>query len=283
MPDPFSTVFLNGAFTERSAARISPDDRGFQLGEGVFDTLRSHNGAFFRFDSHFVRLESGLRALAIDPPFSRDGLRKILGELLERNHARDAVARVTVTRGSGGGGFRLDPAALTTTYISLRAAPDAKRLREVGLILSISRTERPPGFFGRGGGVIKTTSIGAMAVARILSPADEMIMVDGDGNLAEGTSSAILVVSDDHLVAPPIDRVLPSITRSVIGEIVEIEERDVSLDELLRSEAIVAATSSMGPIPALRIERHELNIHHPLVAEIVAGYESKVHAECGHA
>lgn len=256
-----AVAYLNGEFLPQEEARISPEDRGFLLGDGVFDTLRTYRGKFFRFSAHADRLFTGLAEVRISAPFDADGLHNILLELIRANGGADAVARITVTRGIGGGGYRLGDGP-PTVYASLRALPDVDTLRREGVTLGISKVPRPLPFLS----VVKTTSVGAMALARLLDDAYETIMLDADGFVAEGSGSTVYAVRGGDVVTSN-SLTLPGITAQVIEELVQVKRQRMTPDELFTSDAIFLASTSTGPIPVRSYENH------PIVLKIIQGFD----------
>src|SRR5262245_53062585 len=99
------TVFLNGQFVDEEQALISVFDRGFLYGDGLFETMRICNGRPFRWELHLDRLLGGLEFLKIKPPWSRKELRSFADELVHRNQMREALLRLTVSRGVGLRGY----------------------------------------------------------------------------------------------------------------------------------------------------------------------------------
>src|SRR5277367_1429973 len=101
-------VFLNGQFVPEAEAVVSVNDRGFLLGDGLFETLRVVNGKPFRMAQHLERMTRGADFLKIKPPFTTRELEKFAGQLTEQNKMPDAILRVTLTRGPGGRGYTPD-------------------------------------------------------------------------------------------------------------------------------------------------------------------------------
>ena len=94
-------VYLNGDFLPKDEARISPDDRGFLLADGVYEVTRSYDGFLFLWDRHLARLTRSLKALGIaDPGVDFETVSR---ELLKRNglDRGDAIVYLQVTRGAG--------------------------------------------------------------------------------------------------------------------------------------------------------------------------------------
>ena len=96
-------VFLNGAYLERSDARVSIDDRGFLFGDGVYEVLRTTAGRVFEPERHQRRLRHSLAAVRIDhPDADAEKLLLVAEELIRRNglESSDALVYMQVTRGT---------------------------------------------------------------------------------------------------------------------------------------------------------------------------------------
>ncbi len=92
-------VSLNCEIIEADQARISVFDRGFLLGDGLFETIRVAGGEILLFEQHLDRLWEGLEFLKIDPRMDRGELAGVAAELLERLQLQSARMRITITRG----------------------------------------------------------------------------------------------------------------------------------------------------------------------------------------
>jgi branched-subunit amino acid aminotransferase/4-amino-4-deoxychorismate lyase len=101
-------VFLNGQFLPEAGAFVPVNDRGFMLGDGLFETMRVVNGGPFRFAQHLERMTRGADFMKIKPPFTPRELEKFAAQLIEQNKMPDAILRVTLTRGPGQRGYTPD-------------------------------------------------------------------------------------------------------------------------------------------------------------------------------
>ncbi|MBV8740396.1 MAG: aminotransferase class IV, partial [Sinobacteraceae bacterium] len=99
MAEPLPVSFLNGDFLPLQDARISPLDRGFLFGDGVYEVMPVYGGRPFRFGAHAERLTRSLTLLRMQDPHTRDEWRRILGTLIERNGSVDQYIYWMVTRG----------------------------------------------------------------------------------------------------------------------------------------------------------------------------------------
>src|ERR1017187_5293308 len=94
-------VFLNGQFLSEAQAVVHVNDRGFLLGDGLFETMRVVRGKPFRFAQHLERMARGADFLKIKCPFTLEELEKFAAQLIEQNNMPEAILRLTLTRGAG--------------------------------------------------------------------------------------------------------------------------------------------------------------------------------------
>ena len=113
-------IYLNGKVVPDGEATLSVFDRGFLYGDGVFETLRVYKGSLFMPSRHMVRLRASADALDISL-IADDELLSAIEDVLKANGLKDAITRVTLSRGTGGGGF--DPTGDFTPTLVITARP----------------------------------------------------------------------------------------------------------------------------------------------------------------
>lgn len=117
-------VWLDGVFMDVEKARLAPDDRGFLLGDGAFETMRVEAGAVRRWPRHRRRLAGALKWLEIaEPDFA--AVEAAAGELCARLGLHGAAVRLTVSRGAHGGGLDAPSGAPGTVLLTARPRPPA--------------------------------------------------------------------------------------------------------------------------------------------------------------
>ena len=94
-----ATVFLNGKFLPGDQAKVSVFDRGFLLGDGVYEVIPAYSGALFRLDEHLSRLQSSLNEIKLANPLSNDEWVTMLNKLVARNYATELSVYLQLTRG----------------------------------------------------------------------------------------------------------------------------------------------------------------------------------------
>src|SRR4051812_13089804 len=112
-----TTAYLNGEWTPLEAARISPLDRGFLYGDGVYEVVHAYRGRPFRLDRHVARLRRSLGELRIDADAGI--LARVVPELLERDgiDAGEALVYLQITRGAPAKRSHAFPPAGTTPTV----------------------------------------------------------------------------------------------------------------------------------------------------------------------
>jgi D-alanine transaminase len=267
MADALSYSLLNGAIVATDDVRISPFDRGFLFGDGVYEVLPSYAGKPFRLPAHFDRLQAGLDALGIANPYSRARWTELVHELIAANGGGDMGVYLEVTRGTGRGrDFLPEPDMRPTVFgFCWRLAPSRAAQSERGVAavtLEDIRWARCD---------IKSVALVGPVMLRMEAQrrgAEEAVLVRGD-RLAEGSSSAVFVVKDGDIATPPasLER-LPSITRLVVGDVLDalglpLQVREVRCDELLVADEIWIASSTREALPVTSLDRRKVGEGRP--------------------
>ena len=247
-------AYVNGRIVPESEARVSIVDRGFILGDAVFDTTRTFGHKIFRLDEHLDRLFDSLRYIRIDPGMTRNQLAELTLQVLEANlpllePEDDYWVTQRVTRGtpSGDGGF--DP----TVIVDCQPLPFLERSRYYrdGLPVrtpSVRRTP-PESMSPRAKTHNYLNLVMGDLEVKAADPQALSILLDLDGNLCEGMGSNIFIVRGGEL-ATPLDRyVLAGISRSVTFELaasldLPVHQMGIDLfDAYAADEVFVTSTS----------------------------------------
>ncbi len=237
MADALSTCLLNGELIATRDARVSPFDRAFLFGDAIYEVVPCYNGQPLRLDAHLDRLAGSLEGLGMTNPYARPRWHELFGQLVEANGGGEVGVYLEVTRGADKGRDFLPPEGLEPTVFGFAwpLAPPAQEQLDRGLtgvVLEDIRWLRCD---------IKSTALlGAVLLRREAQArgGDEAILVR-DGHLSEGSSSAVFLVKKDEIITPPASRErLPSITRLIVGDVLDelglaVTEREVRTDELM--------------------------------------------------
>jgi aminodeoxychorismate lyase len=268
-------VFLNGQFLPEAQAVVPVNDRGLLLGDGLFETMRVVGGKSFRFAQHLERMTRGADFLKIKLPFTPRELGKFATQLIEQNKLFDAILRVTLTRGPGERGYVFSGKCKPTLVMVLHPAPSPENPVEWNLITSSFRIAA-----GDPLASFKTTSKILHVMARAEAKekgADEALLVNTNGEVAETTSGNLFWVYDEKICTVPTGRgVLPGITRAIVLEICQSLELPVNKciikpEALGNSEGIFITQSTLGIVPVSIFDGQTV-APSPLVDQIAQAY-----------
>lgn len=218
-------VWVDGRIVGAAEPVLTAFDRGFQLGDGIFETLRARGGHPTELDEHVARLRRSAGGLGFGLPVDIETtLARAIAELLEAEHLGgpdgDASIRITVSRGPFFGRGLLPPDEHPAPTIVVQAwpvPPTPAHHLEVGLHLVASRVRRDP---ESPLAALKTTSRADYVVARLEAReagADDALFLTIDGFLSEATSANLFIVRGDELATPALAcAILPGTTRDWI-------------------------------------------------------------------
>jgi branched-chain amino acid aminotransferase len=246
---------------------ISARDRGFTLGDGVFETMRVESGAVFRLDRHLARLHRGLDVLRIPVPAE---ITDWITDACRLAPAGAASIRVTVTRGVGASGLAVPPIAEPTCIVALNPMPSFPRsIYEHGLTARVASGRRNPHSITAGLKTIAyTDNVVAWLEAQDAS-ADEALFLDTDGHCSEATASNLFACVDDALVTPPLScAALPGITRAAVMELagslgIAAAERELGLEDLFRAKEAFLTSSLRGIAPLVSVDARPIGEGRP--------------------
>jgi D-alanine transaminase len=245
---PAVIVHLNGQLVRAEEARISPFDRGFTFGDGVYEGLRAVGGVVAGLSAHVERMRAGLAECRIDG-FDPGDLGELSAPLLETNGLRDAFLYWQVTRGCplmrGAGTAELRArapkrGALSPTVFGI--ATSLPPIAEYRTPRTKSAAIRPDTRWLRGH--VKSISLmgGVLAAYEALEEGAEEPILERDGFVTEGVATNVLVCAGGRVATPPVSGglILGGVTRRILLEAVpSIEVRPVSVAELERADEIM--------------------------------------------
>ncbi|MGH8373096.1 MAG: D-amino acid aminotransferase [Gammaproteobacteria bacterium] len=247
MATPFPTVWLNGKFMPLAEAHISPLDRGFLFGDGVYEVIPVYAGKLFRLSAHLRRLQYSLDAIRLANPHDDAGWQQMLQELVDRNGGGQQAVYLQVTRGADQGRDHKFPVDVPATVFAMSSAlPDLPdTLKENGgkvITLSDIRWHRCD---------IKSVALLGNILLRQTAGdqgCDEAILIR-DGYATEGTTSSLFIVHGGTIMTPPkSNELLPSITRDLLVELatqhaLPFREERIPEAELHAAEEVWLASS----------------------------------------
>lgn len=210
------TVWRDGAFVPAMAA-ISADDRGYLIGDAIFETLLVENGRPAFLDRHLARLGFAAGVWGMPAPPSADAVRRAVARLAREADVKGpAACRVTMSRTGGGRGLGVSPETRTQTVIGL--SPTSAPIAPLAVILAEHRrwAGSPTNGFKCAGGYAPNILARAEATA---ARADDAVMMNERGRIACATAANIFVIDGESVLTPPVEEgAMPGITRAVVLE-----------------------------------------------------------------
>ncbi len=215
-------IYIDGKFYSEADAKISVFDHGLLYGDGIFEGIRFYNGRVFRLGEHLDRLWDSARSICLEMPMTKEEMTEALLEAIRQNHLRDGYVRLLVTRGIGNLGLNPMQCKWPSVIIIVAAITlYRENLYRKGLTIVTCATRRcSPGALNP---AVKSLNYLNNVMARLeanLADADEALMLNDAGNVAECTADNVFVVKRGQIVTPPVTAgALRGITRSVAFEI----------------------------------------------------------------
>lgn len=256
-------VYFNGSLMPLSQARLSPLDYGFLYGYGLFETMRAYSGRIFHLKKHLARLSRSAKLLGIDLESIPD-LEKALYNTLQANNLSHARIRLTLSGGEGEPVPDLFIRAPTVLIVARSYTPYPRQVYEQGFKAIVSRIRRNT---QSPASAIKSLNYLDNLLARQeakLAGADEAILLNEHGFLAEGSMSNIFLVSDNALLTPSEDSgILLGITREVVLELapsldIKTTERKIALKELLQADEAFFTNSLIEIMPLTQVDEQNI-------------------------
>lgn len=253
-------VYLNGRFVPEEAARISVHDRGFLYGDALFETIRVYEGEPFLWMDHMRRLAHGCEVMRINLPLTPAEMQRVVAEQLRRNSLRDAIIRITVSRGVGPRGY--SPRGADHPTFCILAFPPPKALLSTWKLVTSSHrlpNDDPLAVFKHAN---KLRQIVARAEADDRG-ADEALLLNERGQVVEGTTTNIFWVEEGAVCTPRLSGILSGVTRNYILRLcaflgIATREKNIPLRRLLKAEGVFVTASGIEVMEVAEIDGKQI-------------------------
>jgi branched-chain amino acid aminotransferase len=278
-------IYLNNRIVTDAMAKISVFDHGFLYGDGVFETLRAYRGTVFLLEEHIERLFRSAGLIGLNINRSAKSIKKAVYDTLRANRLKEAVIRITISRGAGPPG--LDPGLCrrgTFIIFARKCRPYPKSFYSRGTKIIIPDTRR--NHIRAVNPAIKSLNFLNNIQAKreaLKANAFEAIMLDYRGFLSEGTVSNIFFVKNDTLFTPSRDTgILQGITRQTILSIVResgirVQEGRYKPARLYSADEIFLASTTMEVLPVAAAGTRQIrNSPGPMTGALHSAYMQKV-------
>lgn len=246
-------TWINGEIRPSADVRISPEDRGYQFADGVYEVIRLYDGRPFTLDEHLARLERSAAGIRLSVPVARAALAAEVGRLVAASGVGEGMVYVQLTRGVAPRNHLFPKTAGHTLLMYARPLdplPPIERTPAVKLVTAEDdRWQRC---------WVKSIALLANVLAKNAAAdagGDEAVFVDG-GFVTECSASNFFAVIGGRLVTCSVGpKVLPGITRAVLLECaaelgIGVEERAMTVGEARGAEElfITSTTREISPV-----------------------------------
>ncbi|HJS17022.1 MAG TPA: D-amino acid aminotransferase [Rheinheimera sp.] len=257
-----SVVYLNGQFMPASEAKISPMDRGFLFGDGIYEVIPSYGGRCVGFTSHIKRLQQGLAALEIHCGLTEQDWQELVQRLIRQNGAGNLGVYLHVSRGTDTKRAHAYPKGIQPTIFAYCFDIASEPQADLDTAVRYKVITAPDLRWQRCH--IKSTALLGNVMHHQQAAAlglNECILFDEHDFLTEGSSTNVFIVKDSVVVTPPLShKILPGITRQLLLSILrqhstlKVEERPVSKNEVLAADEVWLTSSSKEVAAVIEVD-----------------------------
>ena len=257
-----SIAYLDGTYLPIEEARISPLDRGFLFGDGVYEVVPSYAGSMVGFAPHIARMQDGLAAIGMTLDWSESDWAELCNRLISENGTGNLGLYLHVSRGADTRRFHAFPKNVNPTVFAftfeIAPPPVADKALAHGYHVATAKDLRWRRCH------IKSTAL----LGNVLhfqqgyeSNCDETILYNSNNELTEASACNAFIVKDGVVITPPLDnQLLPGITRHIVLDIlrkdgvIKVEERVVTMDEVNNADEVWITSSSKEIAPVTQID-----------------------------
>lgn len=256
-------LWVNGLLAPAGEARVDPRDRGFTLGDGLFETMRASGGTVPCLARHLARLRTGAAVIGLSVPWTDDDLDRAVVQTLRANGLSDGAVRLTVSRGvPHRRGLLPEPGPMPSLVIHAQAFagyPAPLYARGMRVVTSrVMRNEHSPLANVKTLGMLENVMARREAAAQ---EADEALMRNTRGRLACASAANLFLVVAGVLITPDVasGALLGTTRQRVLEELapqlgLEAAARTVRPDELLGASEAFLTSALLGVMPLTAVD-----------------------------
>lgn len=285
-------AYFNGAYLPESEVLVSFRDRGFKYGDGAFDTTRSFGGRIFRLADHVERFYRSLRYLRIDPGLAPSEMIRVTEEVFERNRPllgpdEDYWISQRVSRGFDAPAGESPPGNGPTVIVECSPLPLRARARlfrdGIRMLTSTLRRTPPESLSPRAKTSNYLNLILADLEVKAADPEAWVLLLDVNGNVAEGMSSNFFIVREGRVLTPRARFVLGGISRDTVVGLARkaglaVEEADLDLYDVYAAEEAFITSTSLAICPVASVNGRSLGaaLPGPVTKRLIEAYVALV-------
>lgn len=276
MQDPL--VYLNGAFTPLSEAKIPVLDRGFIFGDGVYEVIPMYARKLFRAKQHMARLFRSLAAIGIRNPHNEQEWMALIDKVASAYPADEQLIYMQVTRGVAKRAHAFPPDATPTVFIMTSSfAPPGAEMCERGITCVTVEDRRWLRCDIKSISLLGNVLAAQQAAAQGASEAIQF----RDGFLTEGSSSNVWIVKDGKLMGPQKDSlILEGIRYGLIEELcascdIPFEARRIARDEVFAADEVLLSSAGREILPVVKLDGQTIGNGRPgpVFGRLYAAYQ----------
>jgi branched-chain amino acid aminotransferase len=275
-------IYIDGKFYSEANAKVSVFDHGLLYGDGIFEGIRFYNGRVFRLEEHLLRLWDSARSICLEIPMTMQEMTDAVLETIRQNHLHDGYIRLVVTRGIGNLG--LNPMQCKCPSVIIIAATIAlyhEDFYRKGLTIVTCATRRTnPAALNP---AVKSLNYLNNVMARVeanLAGADEALMLNDEGNVAECTADNVFIVKRGQIFTPPVAAgALRGITRAVVFEIaaelgVKVRETNITRHDVFVADECFLTGTAAEIVPVVKADGRSIGTGKPgpITGRIIARF-----------
>lgn len=256
-------LWIDGVVRDIDRARIAPNDRGFLLADGLFETMRAVDGQVRFMEEHCQRLRAGMRQLGLVIEWDDEVLADACQEVLSANDLVDASLRLTVTRGTGPRGLLPPENPVPTVMITAAGLPQGQKAPPA-ISLTVSSVRRNEGSpLSRIKALNYLDNILALKQAKEAG-FDDALLTNNAGKVCCSSAANIFILQGNNLTTPPVqDGVLPGITRkrfmkAAIDQGFEVSTHSITVETVKQADGIFLTNSLIGVRPVADLDGSRL-------------------------
>ena len=258
----FETYF-NGDWIPYREVMINPEDRGFTLADVVFDIGRTFNGKPFALDHHIDRMYRSLQYVRIDPGMTSEDMTSVCEEAVQRNHkyleeAGDFTIHPWVTRGVGAVNDSIPTVCISIKPVNFAAFANAY-VDGVKAVIAKTRSYSTDMMDPKVKHHNRMNFVLAELEAKDVDPKALPVLMDGNGNLTEGSGYNVFLVKDGVLKTPKGTSILWGVSRRTVMEVannigIQVVEEDLQPYDIYTADEVFFTRTSPRITPVNSID-----------------------------
>ena len=257
-----SIAYLNGSYLPIEEARISPLDRGFLFGDGIYEVIPSYQGKMVGFGPHISRMQDGLGAVEIKLDWNEGQWRELCETICQKNGNGNLGIYLHVTRGADNKRNHAYPVGIEPTVFAFTFEISEPPAADRNSIKPYTCSTAPDLRWHRCN--IKSISLlgNVMHFQQGHEKGDgEILLYNTNNELTECGACNAYVIKDGVVATPVLDnQILPGITRQIALKVlrddgtIQVEERTITMDEVWDADEVWISSSSKELVPVVKLD-----------------------------